>query len=258
MRGLRKAYGDNVAVDGVDLDVHRGEVFALLGPNGAGKTTTVEILEGLPAARRRRGRGARRRPGARRRAPGGRGSASCCRAPASSTTLTVARGGAPLRRLLPATPTTRTTVIERVGLADKRGARTQHAVRRAEAPPRRGAGHHRPARAALPRRADDRLRPGGAPRVLGADPRARRRRHHDPAHHALPGGGRGAGRPGRRASPAAGWSRSTPPRGSATGGTAAATVGWHAPDGPRQDADATPRPRSWPGWPRASAARSPA
>jgi ABC-2 type transport system ATP-binding protein len=44
--GLRKAYGDNVAVAGVDLEVHRGEVFALLGPNGAGKTTTVEILEG--------------------------------------------------------------------------------------------------------------------------------------------------------------------------------------------------------------------
>jgi ABC-2 type transport system ATP-binding protein len=46
VRGLRKAYGDNVAVGGVDLDVTHGEVFALLGPNGAGKTTTVEILEG--------------------------------------------------------------------------------------------------------------------------------------------------------------------------------------------------------------------
>jgi ABC-2 type transport system ATP-binding protein len=46
VRGLRKAYGDTVAVDGVDLAVARGEIFALLGPNGAGKTTTVEILEG--------------------------------------------------------------------------------------------------------------------------------------------------------------------------------------------------------------------
>ncbi|MBF9133482.1 ABC transporter ATP-binding protein [Plantactinospora sp. S1510] len=46
VRGLRKAYGDTTAVDGVDLTVSRGEVFALLGPNGAGKTTTVEILEG--------------------------------------------------------------------------------------------------------------------------------------------------------------------------------------------------------------------
>ena len=46
VRGLRKAYGGQPAVDGLDLDIHRGEVFALLGPNGAGKTTTVEILEG--------------------------------------------------------------------------------------------------------------------------------------------------------------------------------------------------------------------
>ena len=46
VRDLRKAYGGAPAVDGVDLDIARGEVFALLGPNGAGKTTTVEILEG--------------------------------------------------------------------------------------------------------------------------------------------------------------------------------------------------------------------
>jgi ABC-2 type transport system ATP-binding protein len=47
IRGLRKRYGDKLAVDGLDLDIHRGEVFAFLGPNGAGKTTTVEILEGF-------------------------------------------------------------------------------------------------------------------------------------------------------------------------------------------------------------------
>jgi ABC-2 type transport system ATP-binding protein len=46
VRGLRKAYGDVQAVDGIDLTVRRGEVLAVLGPNGAGKTTTVEILEG--------------------------------------------------------------------------------------------------------------------------------------------------------------------------------------------------------------------
>jgi ABC-2 type transport system ATP-binding protein len=46
VQGLRKSYGDVTAVAGLDLTVHRGEVFALLGPNGAGKTTTVEILEG--------------------------------------------------------------------------------------------------------------------------------------------------------------------------------------------------------------------
>ena len=47
VRGLVKRYGDLVAVDGIDFEVARGEIFGLLGPNGAGKTTTVEILEGL-------------------------------------------------------------------------------------------------------------------------------------------------------------------------------------------------------------------
>ena len=47
--GLRKAYKDVVAVDGIDLEVPAGECFGLLGPNGAGKTTTIEICEGLTA-----------------------------------------------------------------------------------------------------------------------------------------------------------------------------------------------------------------
>ena len=46
VHGLRKAYGGVTAVDGIDLTVGPGEIFALLGPNGAGKSTTVEILEG--------------------------------------------------------------------------------------------------------------------------------------------------------------------------------------------------------------------
>lgn len=46
VRDLRKRYGEVRAVDGVDLTVRTGEVFALLGPNGAGKTTAVEMLEG--------------------------------------------------------------------------------------------------------------------------------------------------------------------------------------------------------------------
>jgi len=46
VRGLRKTYSGRAAVDHLDLDIYRGEVYALLGPNGAGKTTTVEILEG--------------------------------------------------------------------------------------------------------------------------------------------------------------------------------------------------------------------
>jgi ABC-2 type transport system ATP-binding protein len=49
VRGLVKSYSGVRAVDGVDLAIRRGEIFALLGPNGAGKTTTVEILEGYRA-----------------------------------------------------------------------------------------------------------------------------------------------------------------------------------------------------------------
>ncbi len=45
--GLRKSFGDQVVLDGIDLTVAEGTIFALLGPNGAGKTTTVHILATL-------------------------------------------------------------------------------------------------------------------------------------------------------------------------------------------------------------------
>ncbi|WRZ04898.1 ATP-binding cassette domain-containing protein [Streptomyces sp. NBC_00385] len=48
--GLRKSYGDKTVLDGIDLLIPAGSVFALLGPNGAGKTTTVQILSTLVPA----------------------------------------------------------------------------------------------------------------------------------------------------------------------------------------------------------------
>jgi ABC-2 type transport system ATP-binding protein len=48
-RGLRKTFAGVVAVEGLDLAIHRGEVFGLLGPNGSGKTTTIRMLCGLMA-----------------------------------------------------------------------------------------------------------------------------------------------------------------------------------------------------------------
>jgi ABC-2 type transport system ATP-binding protein len=45
--GLRKSFGDTLALDGIDLEVGEGTIFALLGPNGAGKTTAVQILSSL-------------------------------------------------------------------------------------------------------------------------------------------------------------------------------------------------------------------
>ena len=57
--GLRKAFGDLVAVDGVDLHIQPWETFGLLGPNGAGKTTVISMVAGLLEADD--GRGRRRR-----------------------------------------------------------------------------------------------------------------------------------------------------------------------------------------------------
>ena len=48
-RNLRKSYGNQVVVDGLDLSIRRGECFGLLGPNGAGKTTTLRLMLGLIA-----------------------------------------------------------------------------------------------------------------------------------------------------------------------------------------------------------------
>jgi ABC-2 type transport system ATP-binding protein len=48
--GLRKSFGDHLVIDGIDLDVAEGTIFALLGPNGAGKTTIVQILSTLISA----------------------------------------------------------------------------------------------------------------------------------------------------------------------------------------------------------------
>src|SRR5215475_11761714 len=47
VRGLRKSYGPVVAIDGVDLDIMRGEFFTLLGPSGSGKTTLLRLIAGF-------------------------------------------------------------------------------------------------------------------------------------------------------------------------------------------------------------------
>jgi lipooligosaccharide transport system ATP-binding protein len=43
-RDLTKRFGDFVAVDGIDVDIHRGEAFGFLGPNGAGKSSTMRMV----------------------------------------------------------------------------------------------------------------------------------------------------------------------------------------------------------------------
>jgi len=122
IRGLRKSYGGTPAVDGVDLDVHSGEVFALLGPNGAGKTTTVEILEGY----RRRDGGTVEVLGAD---PAHASREWRCRVgivlqgTGEFDELTVAEVVGHFAGFYPE-PDDPARVIERVGLAEKAGART--------------------------------------------------------------------------------------------------------------------------------------
>ena len=196
IRGLTKGYAGRNAVDGLDLDIHAGECFALLGPNGAGKTTTVEIAEGLPGARRRRGAGARHRPAGRRRrvAKPGRHRAAVDRRPRPAHP---ARGPRQHREGLLAPARGRRRA--RLGGPRRQGRHPHRRAERRPAPaPRRGPGHRRSPRAALPRRAHHRLRPPGPARLLGPDPLPGRRGHDDPAHHALPRRGREPRRPGRR------------------------------------------------------------
>ncbi|MGW4946302.1 ABC transporter ATP-binding protein [Actinoplanes sp. NPDC004185] len=132
VNGLRKLYGDTAAVDGLDLTVRRGEIFALLGPNGAGKTTTVEILEGY---RRRdggqmsvlgvdpavvHGRGTRADPAVRRwRERVG----IVLQGTGEFDELTVGEVVTHFARFYPA-PDDPAAVIDRVGLSAKAGART--------------------------------------------------------------------------------------------------------------------------------------
>jgi ABC-2 type transport system ATP-binding protein len=130
VRGLRKAYGANVAVGGVDLDVAHGEVFALLGPNGAGKTTTVEILEGY----RRRDDGEVSVLGVDPAAAQGRSATEAgkrwrerigivLQGTGEFDELTVGEVVRHFARFYPGADDP-STVISRVGLAEKAGART--------------------------------------------------------------------------------------------------------------------------------------
>ncbi|MCO5993962.1 ABC transporter ATP-binding protein [Actinoallomurus rhizosphaericola] len=124
VRGLRKRYGDVDAVNGVDLDILRGEVFALLGPNGAGKSTTVEILEG----HRRRTGGEVSVLGADPGRPTREWRARLGIVPQSSNEQPELSVREILRHFAGYYPRPRDVdeVIEAVGLTDKAGARLAH------------------------------------------------------------------------------------------------------------------------------------
>src|SRR3972149_748538 len=55
LEGVRKRFGEVVAVDGIDLEVHAGEFFSMLGPSGSGKTTCLRMIAGFEAPTEGRG-----------------------------------------------------------------------------------------------------------------------------------------------------------------------------------------------------------
>ncbi len=66
LEGVVKRFGANVALDGLDLRVAKGQITVLLGPNGAGKTTAIRTITGAFAPDAGAGSGVRPRPGGRR------------------------------------------------------------------------------------------------------------------------------------------------------------------------------------------------
>ena len=195
VRDLRKSYGGVEALSGIDFEVARGEVFGLLGPNGAGKTTTVEILEGY-----------RRRDGGTAEvlgfdpATGGRAYREQIGVVLQQSELTPVLTVRETHQLFAGyyeRPRDVDEVIELVGLEREARRAREDAFRRPEAPARsRHRARRRPG-PRLPRRADDRLRPGRAPLRLGDDPLAARARQDSSPHDALPRRGAAARRPRR-------------------------------------------------------------
>ena len=195
MRDLHKSYGAVHAVQGIDFEVARGEVFGLLGPNGAGKTTTVEVLEGY----RERTSGIVSVLG---HDPGSRPRALRERVGIVLQSSGIYRHATP-RELVahwagfyPA-PRDVEEVIDLAGLRECEDVLTRKLSGGQSRRLDFALALDRRSRAGLPRRADDRLRSGGAARGLGDDPRARRPRQDRPAHDALPRRGAGAVRPRR-------------------------------------------------------------
>ena len=196
--GLRKRYGDQEAVAGVDLAVPAGRILGVLGPNGAGKSTTVRMLTTMTTPDGGTGRVAGydivRDARAVRRIIGVTGQDASLDEQLSGTQNLVMVGE--LSKLPRKVARTRSAeLLERFELSDAadRPVKTYSGGMRrrldlAASLVTRPAG-------AVPRRAHHRARPHQPPAHVGCHPRAGRRRHHAAAHHPVPRRGRRPGRP---------------------------------------------------------------
>ena len=194
---LERAFGEVLAVQGVDLEVAEGEIYGFLGPNGAGKTTTVRMLTTLllptggsatvgghdvvkEARAVRRAIGVALQEAALDPLMTGR---ELIRLQATLQGIPTGRGPSPRRR--PA----RAGRPRRGGRPPRRRVLGRDA---AAARPRGGPGPRAPR--PLPRRADHGPRPGQPQNDLGGGAGAQRRGHDGLPHHPVPGGGRPARR----------------------------------------------------------------
>ncbi len=200
--GLRKSYGTQVVLDGIDLEVAEGTCLALLGPNGAGKTTMVQHPLDPDRRRRRRpcrsaGHDAAREPDAVRAVIGVTGQFSAV--DGLFTGEENLRLMADLRHLGKAEGRRRVDeLLERFDLVDAAEEACRDLLRRhapasrpRDDPDRRSADH-------LPRRADGRARSAQPARHVADDPGPRRRGRDDLPHDAVPRGGGSAGPSDRR------------------------------------------------------------
>ena len=191
--GLRKSYGDTLVLDGIDLEVATGSVFALLGPNGAGKTTTVHMLTTMltPDAGEVEvgGHDLRTDPEGVRSEIGVTGQFS-----AVDNLLTGQENLQLMADLnhLPREEGRRriADLLDRFDLVEVGRPDGRDLLRRREAPARPGDDARRRSADRLPRRADDRARPARAPHDVGHRSSPRGRRHHDLPDHPVPRGGR--------------------------------------------------------------------
>ena len=177
VRGLTKRFNGRTVVDHVDLTVQRGEIVGFLGPNGSGKTTTIRMICGLL------------KPDA--------GSGTCLGYDILTEAdriklevgymtqrfsfyedLTIRENLDFVARLYDLKPRQRyvADTLDQLGLTNRQRPARRDAVRRVEAAPGARRLRHAPAATAPPRRADGRRRSEGAARILGRDPRTRRRR----------------------------------------------------------------------------------